>query len=113
MTTTVFDRLEGMSVGWTKAEAEVHGTKVWEHTVPMGKEAWAQMVDQTEGFYKLVIARDTGRIMGIHAVGVDASGLSAVAHVVVRLKLTAQQLGQMTFPHPTQFDVIDLAARSV
>ncbi len=113
MPTTVFDRPEGMSVGWTKAEAEVHGTEVWEHTVPMGKEAWAQMVDQTEGFYKLVVARDTGRIMGIHAVGVDASGLSAVAHVVGRLKLTAQQLGRMTFPHPKQFEVVDRAARSV
>ncbi|MCL4313538.1 MAG: dihydrolipoyl dehydrogenase [Actinobacteria bacterium] len=110
---TVFSSPEGLSVGLTTEHAEQRGIRVDEIVRHMGKEARAQIVGELEGFIKLVIARRTGRIVGIHGVGADAASLSAVAHMAVRLGLTVDQLGRMTFPHPTQFEIFDRLARSV
>ncbi|AEW04444.1 Dihydrolipoyl dehydrogenase [Sulfobacillus acidophilus DSM 10332] len=113
MPATVFTRPEAMSVGWTREMAERFGEPVFEVERSMGVEARAQIALSTPGFLKMVISRQTGQIRGIHAVGVDAADLSAVAHLIVRLGLTPRQLGQMTFPHPTQFEIFDRLARNV
>ncbi|MCY0881739.1 MAG: dihydrolipoyl dehydrogenase, partial [Firmicutes bacterium] len=89
------------------------GINAWEISRAMGHEARAQIVGETEGFLKLVVARATGKIIGIHAVGVDAADLSAAAHMAVRLGLTPQELAKMSFPHPTQFEIFDRVARNV
>ncbi len=113
MPTTVFSRPEGLAVGMTREHAAARGIAVMEHTRDMGSEAWAQIAGELEGFIKLVISRSSGRIVGMHGVGVDASALSAAAHMAVRMGLTPAELGRMTFPHPTQFEILDRLARSV
>ncbi len=108
---TVFTRPEAMTVGLTAEAARRQGLAVWEETRPMGVEAWAQIRGETEGFVKLTVGRATGRIVGMHAVGVDAAALSAAAHMAVRLGLTPGELGSMVFAHPTQFEALDRLAR--
>ncbi|MCY0906795.1 MAG: dihydrolipoyl dehydrogenase [Sulfobacillus thermotolerans] len=113
MPTTVFSRPEGLAVGLTRTQAAQRGMAVEEYTRAMGTEAWAQIAGELDGFMKFVVSRSTGRIVGIHGVGVDASALSAAAHMAVRLGLTPAELGHMTFPHPTQFEILDRLARSI
>jgi len=113
MPTTVFARPELFSVGLTRQAAERRGLSVIEMTRPMGEEAWAQITGELEGQLKFVMHRGTGEIVGIHGVGVSSVELSAAAHMAVRLELTAKALGEMTFPHPTQFEALDRLARSV
>ncbi len=113
MPTTVFSRPEGLAVGMTREQAQAQGIAVEEIVKSMGSEAWAQIAGELDGFFKLVVAKRSGRIVGIHGVGIDAAALSAAAHMAVRLRLTPEQLGRMTFPHPTQFEIIDRLSRSV
>ncbi|MHB1611166.1 MAG: dihydrolipoyl dehydrogenase [Sulfobacillus sp.] len=113
MPETVFADPEAMSVGMTADEARGAGIRVWEETRPMGVEAKAQIMGNTEGFFKMVISRQNGEIIGVQAVGIDAANLSSIAQVAVRLGLTPRDLGRMTFAHPTQFEVIDRLARSI
>ncbi len=113
MPTTVFARPEALSVGWTRDQAAARGISVIEYVREMGGEAWAQISGELDGFMKLVVNRQTGVIVGIHGVGVDAAQLSNVAHMVVRLGLKPADLAHMTFAHPTQFEVFDRLARSV
>ncbi|WP_053959387.1 dihydrolipoyl dehydrogenase [Sulfobacillus thermosulfidooxidans] len=113
MPTTVFSRPEGMSVGLTAEQALSRGLKVDEYTKAMGKEAWAQIAGELEGFFKLVVSRSTGQIIGAHSVGTCSAALSAALHMAVHMGLTPRQLAQMTFPHPTQFEIIDRLARSI
>lgn len=113
MPTTVFSRPELFSVGLTSAMAGARGLSVFEVSRPMGVEAWAQIVGEVQGQLKFVVDRSNGRIVGIHGVGVSSVELSAAAHMAVQLGLTPQQLGSMTFPHPTQFEALDRLARSI
>ncbi|WP_028963294.1 dihydrolipoyl dehydrogenase [Sulfobacillus thermosulfidooxidans] len=113
MPITVFSRPEALAVGLTKEQAQQRGIKVHEYVRPMGVEAWAQIAGETEGFLKFIINAADGTIIGAHGVGACAAALSAALHMAVRLKLTPRALGQMTFPHPTQFEIIDRLARSI
>ncbi|MCL4520201.1 MAG: hypothetical protein M1415_01225 [Firmicutes bacterium] len=113
MATTVFSRPEAFSVGLTRDQANERGIQVHEYVREMGGEAWAQIAEELDGFVKLVVHRQTGVILGMHGVGVDAAQLSNVAHMVVRLGLKPAELAHMTFAHPTQFEVLDRLARSV
>jgi dihydrolipoamide dehydrogenase len=113
MPTTVFARPEAFSVGWTREQADRRGVAVAEYQRAMGGEAWAQIAHEEEGFVKLVVSRQTGQILGIHGVGVDGAQLANVAAMAVQGGLTPKALAQMTFAHPTQFEVLDRLARSV
>ncbi|PSR25439.1 MAG: dihydrolipoyl dehydrogenase [Sulfobacillus benefaciens] len=113
MPQTVFADPEAMSVGFTADEARSAGIKVWEETRPMGVEAKAQIMGNTEGFLKMVVSRQNGEIIGMQAVGIDAADLSSVAHVAVKMGLTPRDIARMTFAHPTQFEVVDRLARSI
>jgi dihydrolipoamide dehydrogenase len=113
MATIVFSRPEAFSVGLTRDQANERGIQVHEYVREMGGEVWAQIAEELDGFVKLVVHRQTGVILGMHGVGVDAAQLSNVAHMVVRLGLKPAELAHMTFAHPTQFEVLDRLARSV
>lgn len=112
MPTTVFSRPEAFSVGLTREAARHHDIHVVERSREMGVEAWAQIAGELEGFIKMVVNVQTGKIVGMHGVGIDAAALSAVAHMAIHQGLTPRQLGQMTFPHPTQFEIVAGLARS-
>ncbi len=110
--TTVFSTPEAHSVGLTLAQAEQRGLRAHEVRRAMGVEARAQIAEEQRGFFKMVVENDTHRVLGVHAVGVDAAVMSALSHVIVQRKLTVQDVAHMTFPHPTQFEIFDRLARN-
>ncbi len=60
--------------------------------------------------HKFVVSKATGRIVGAHAIGIDAVALSSVSHMIVRLGLTPQDVSLMACPHPTQFEIVNALA---
>ncbi|MCY0886489.1 MAG: dihydrolipoyl dehydrogenase [Firmicutes bacterium] len=111
MPATVFASPEAHTVGLTLAQATARNLRAHEIRRPMGVEARAQIEEETEGFIKMVVEDDTGVILGVHAVGADAANLAAVSHILVQNRLTVADVARLTFPHPTQFEVIDRLAR--
>lgn len=111
MPATVFSSPEAHTVGLTLTEAEAAGYRAWEVRRPMGVEARAQIAEERRGFMKMVVDREGHTVLGVHAVGVDAADLAAVSHILVRQRLTLEQVAHMTFPHPTQFEMFDRLAR--
>ncbi len=110
MPLTVFSRPATMSVGLTMAVARQQGLAVYEEQRAMQAEDWALIRGEPEGFYKFVVSKATGRIVGAHAIGIDAVALSSVSHMIVRLGLTPQDVSVMAFPHPTQFEIVNALA---
>jgi dihydrolipoamide dehydrogenase len=111
MPATVFATPEAHTVGLTLKAARDLGLPVEEIRRPMGVEARAQIAEETEGFLKMVVDTRSRTVLGLHAVGVDAADLSAVSHVIVRQRLTVDEVARLAFPHPTQFEVFDRLAR--
>lgn len=111
MPATVFSTPEAHTVGLTLQAAQAEGIDAVEVRRPMGVEARAQIAEELRGFLKMVVDRDRGTVLGIHAVGVDAADLAAVSHIIVRERRTLDDVAHMTFPHPTQFEMFDRLAR--
>lgn len=111
MPATVFSTPEAHTVGLTLKAAQTEGIRAVEIRRPMGVEARAQIAEEQRGFLKMVVDQDRRTVLGIHAVGVDAADLAAVSHIIVRERMTVDQVAHMTFPHPTQFEMFDRLTR--
>lgn len=86
-------------------------------TVEVGRydyahDARAQILDQAEGFIKLVFDGHTGRLVGAQILGVDAAQLIAPLAMAVQAGDTAATLAEVVFPHPMISEGINKAARS-
>lgn len=64
------------------------------------------------GFIKIVMDRDTHVLKGVHIVSAMASELIQLCQLAVSQKLTAEQLMEMTFPHPTEGELLKDVLRS-
>jgi dihydrolipoamide dehydrogenase len=73
----------------------------------------ARCMDETDGFVKILAAKSTGLILGIHIVGPRASDLIAEAVTAMTFNATAQDLAMTFHAHPTLAEAIKEAALDV
>jgi dihydrolipoamide dehydrogenase len=97
----VFTSPEIASVGMTEAEARAAG-----HEVAVVRNAWAanskaRILGEIQGWGKMVADLKTGRILGAHLVGPEATDLIGEACVLVGQGLTLEDLEKVVHPHPT------------
>ena len=72
----------------------------------------AQAKGETEGFVK-VVADDSGKLLGVHIIGPDATNLIGAAAIALRNGLTVEQLAETFQAHPTYMEGLEEAALSV
>jgi len=89
------------SVGLTEAQAKEKG-----HTVKVGKfpfagNAKATIVDNHDGFVKIVSDAQYGEILGVHIIGPQATELISEAVVAMDLEGTVDELMFTIHAHPT------------
>lgn len=97
----VFTRPELASVGWTRSEAEAAGHRVAEGKFFLAGNGKALAMGRPEGFVKVIADAADGRVLGVHAVGADASSIIAEATLAVQWGLTATQVAATIHAHPT------------
>ncbi|MFH1783647.1 MAG: dihydrolipoyl dehydrogenase [bacterium] len=73
----------------------------------------AQTLGDTEGFVKIVGEEQTGRILGVHIIGREATELINQASQAMKNNLTVKQLADSVFAHPTLSECIKEAAGDV
>ena len=73
----------------------------------------AHVLGQTDGFVKMIADGGTGRLLGVHLCGPEASTLLGEATLAVRLRLTAEQLADTIHAHPTLPEALREAAEGV
>ena len=100
------------AVGMTEKEARERGLQV--ETVRLGLEnvPRALVEHRAEGWIKIVAAKETGRILGVHAVAPFAGELLGEATLAVRLGLTTDQLADTFHPYLTWGEGLKLAAQA-
>ncbi len=110
---TVFTEPEAAHVGLTEAEAAERFGAVDVGRYDYGEDARAQIMDETEGFLKLVFEGRSGRLVGAQVLGLDAAQLIAPLALAVGAGHTAATLAEVAFPHPMISEGINKAARAV
>ena len=92
---------EVASVGMTEEEAKAEGLSVKIGKFPFKANSRARCVDDDEGFVKVISEQTTGRLIGMHVIGANASELISEGMVAIEKKTTVEELGDFPFPHPT------------
>lgn len=100
------------SVGLTEAQARsTAAADVLVTTVPYTDLDRAIIDGRTEGFCKLIVSRETGRVLGAHVVGEQAVEIVHVAAAAMAGDLRVGQVADLALAYPTYTAVIGQAAR--
>jgi len=100
------------SVGLTEAEAKARGYDVRVGTFPFAVLGRAKMAGETEGFVKIVAAKQYDELLGVHMIGPRSTELVAEATVALQLESTVEDLIRTIHAHPTFAEAIGEAAHA-
>ncbi len=100
------------SVGLTQAEAEARGYDVRVGTFPFGVLGRARIMNETEGFVKIVAEKKYDEVLGVHMIGPRATELVAEATLALRLECTVEELIRTIHAHPTMSEAVGEAAHA-
>ncbi len=103
-------RPEVASVGVTQEEAEAAGHKVKTGTFPFKANGKALILQESDGFVKLVADAETDALLGAHIIGPHASDLINEVALAKFLEGTAWEMGESVHAHPTVSETLHEAA---
>lgn len=99
------------SVGLTEAGARHAGYEVDVSTLEMAQVPRALVSHQTAGLVKIVAEAGSGRLLGVHAIAVNAGDFIGEAALAIRFGLTARDLSGTLHPYLTWGEALKLAAQ--
>lgn len=97
----IFTDPEIATVGITEAEAKAKGLTVQVGTFPFAANGRALSVAEPDGFVKMIGDAQSGRLLGVHIVGVEASNLIAEATLALEMGAHVEDLALTVHAHPT------------
>jgi dihydrolipoamide dehydrogenase len=112
MPAVIFTDPEIATVGLTEAEARAQGYTVSVGNFPFGANGRALSVNESDGFVKLVGDSRSGKLLGAHIVGVEASNLIAEAALALEMGAQVEDLALTVHAHPTLPETLMEAAEA-
>jgi len=97
----VYSFPEMASVGLTEKEAQDRYGAIKVGKFPLAANGKAQLEGETRGFVKVIVAEESGKILGVHIIGASATELIAEAVTAIQLDATVEELINCIHPHPT------------
>ena len=106
----VYTSPEVAYVGLTEEEAKETGLELLVGSSFFRGNPRARCNGETEGYVKVIGEKKTGRLLGMHIIGQDASELIAEGMIAMQNKLTLKDLADVAQAHPTLGEAIKEAA---
>ncbi|MEW5769605.1 MAG: dihydrolipoyl dehydrogenase [Pseudomonadota bacterium] len=97
-------------VGVTETEAKAKGMAIEKGAFPWAASGRALSIARTEGMTKLIMDKESGRVIGAGLVGINAGELLAEAVLAIEMGATAEDIGLTIHAHPTLSETICFAA---
>jgi dihydrolipoamide dehydrogenase len=97
-------------VGVTEHEAKARGLAIEKGVFPWAASGRALSIARTEGMTKLIMDKDSGRVIGAGIVGINAGELLAEAVLAIEMGATAADIGLTIHAHPTLSETLCFAA---
>jgi dihydrolipoamide dehydrogenase len=92
---------QAASVGLTEEKAKAAGFEIRVGRFPYLANGKAIALGEPEGLVKTIFDRKTGRLLGAHLVGAEATELIQGFVIAMNLETTEEELMHTIFPHPT------------
>jgi dihydrolipoamide dehydrogenase len=112
MPAVIFTDPEIATVGLSEAEAKQKGHDVMVGNFPFAANGRALSVGEPDGFVKMIGDRKTGRLLGVHIVGAEASNLIAEAALALEAGAMVEDLALTVHAHPTLPETLMEAAEA-
>ena len=112
MPAVIFTDPEIATVGFTEAEAKEKGFNIQVGIFPFGANGRALSVVEPDGFVKMIGDAKTGKLLGVHIVGAEASNLIAEATLAIEMGARIEDLALTVHAHPTLPETIMEAAEA-
>lgn len=100
-------------MGLTETEAKAQGIDYEKASFPWAASGRALSIGRDEGITKLIVEKESRRILGAGIVGSNAGELIAEAVLALEMGADAQDLGLTIHPHPTLSETLGFAAEMV
>lgn len=101
------------AVGLTEAQAQGGKEEYAVAVVPYADMDRAVIDGLTEGFCKLVVSRQSRRILGAHVVGEQAVEVAQIVAAGMAADMRIEQLAELELAYPTYCAIVGLAAREL
>jgi pyruvate/2-oxoglutarate dehydrogenase complex dihydrolipoamide dehydrogenase (E3) component len=101
------------SVGLTEQQARAEGEDYAVALVPYADMDRAVIDGQTEGFCKLIVARESRRLLGAHVVGEQAVEIVQLVAAGMAADMRVEHLAELELAYPTFTAIVGLAARQL
>lgn len=112
MPAVIFTDPEIATVGLTEAEAKAKGLQTQIGLFPFAANGRALSVGEGDGFVKMIGDAKTGRLLGVHIVGPEASNLISEAALALEMGARVEDLALTVHPHPTLPETLMEAAEA-
>jgi dihydrolipoamide dehydrogenase len=112
MPSCTYSSPEVASVGISEATAKERGYDVKVGRFPFSANSKAGILEQREGFVKIVSEAKYDELLGVHIIGPHATDLIAEAVVALEHEATAQSLMRAVHAHPTLSESVMEAAHA-
>ncbi len=109
---TIFTDPQVGVVGMTEEEAIVAGHRCWCNTVPMELVPRAGAIRDMRGVIKMVADDDTGAVLGVSMVGVNAGEVIHEAAMALRFRATIDDYIDLIHVYPTMAEALKIVAIS-
>ncbi len=106
MPAVIFTDPEIASVGVTESEAKAKSLNVKISAFPFAANGRALSVAESDGFAKVISDAKTGKLLGVHIVGCEASNLIAEATLAIEMGANVEDLALTVHAHPTLPEVL-------
>jgi dihydrolipoamide dehydrogenase len=97
-------------VGVTETEAKAKGLEIEKGAFPWAASGRALSIARTEGLTKLILDKESKRVIGAGLVGINAGELLAEAVLAIEMGATAEDIGLTIHAHPTLSETLCFAA---
>ena len=98
------------SMGLTEAKARASGRELKIGKFPFQASGRALAAGETDGFVKLIFAKETGELLGVHMIGESVTELLAELVMAKKLEATEAEIIEAMHPHPTLSEAVMEAA---
>jgi dihydrolipoamide dehydrogenase len=101
----IFTYPEIASVGLTEKEAKARG-EIKIGRFPFRSMPKAVISEETEGLIKVVVDRETDKILGVHIIGHEASTLISIVSSLMRQGVKSNEFSRISQAHPTSAEAL-------
>ncbi|MFK5948433.1 MAG: mercury(II) reductase [Methylococcales bacterium] len=112
MPAVMFTEPQMATVGLTEAEAHRNNIKTDSRLLPLENVPRALANFETHGFIKLVMEKDSHRLIGAQILAPEAGELIQTAVLAIHNKMTIEELAGQLFPYLTMVEGIKLCAQT-